>query len=252
MHLRDPICSASHLLTALWAAYAGLVLLRLTPPPLGRRIAVAVFGLSMVLLYLASGIFHGVPFTRADNPEEFRFFQKLDQSAIYVLIAGTNTPCLAILLSGRRARWFLALMWAIAAAGIACQWLLPKPPHAVIVGLCLGMGWLGIVPIGRYYRMVGWRAMNWMWLGAAAYTFGAICELTEWPVIATTPLRFGFHEVMHLCDTAGSMAFFVFILRHVVDYSPARGRITRERDSASSSSIRPGSAVPTSRFPVRP
>src|SRR5258708_33627407 len=119
MELRDPISSASHLLTALWAAYATLILIRLAPPTAGRKVAVAVFGLSMVLLYLASGTFHGVPFTRTENPDEFRFFQKLDQSAIYVLIAGTNTPCLAILLGGRRARWFLGLMWLLAAVGIA-------------------------------------------------------------------------------------------------------------------------------------
>jgi hemolysin III len=218
MTLRDPISSVSHLLTALWAAYATLILLRLASP--GRRWPVAVFGLSMVALYFASGTFHGVPFTRTANPDEFRFFQKLDQSAIYLLIAGTNTPCLAILLGGRRARWFLGLMWFIAAAGIACLWFLPKPPYAVIVGLCLGMGWLGIVPIVHYYRAVGWRAMNWMWLGAIAYTAGAVCELAEWPVVTLSPIRFAYHEVMHLCDIAGTAAFFVFISRYVIGFVP--------------------------------
>src|SRR5437763_8073412 len=117
MELRDPICASSHLITAVWAAYATFILLRITPPLAGRKLAVAVFGLSMVTLYLASGTFHAVPFTRAENPDEFRFFQKLDQSAIYILIAGTNTPCLAILLGGRHARWFLGLLWLLAATG---------------------------------------------------------------------------------------------------------------------------------------
>src|SRR5690242_17930902 len=124
MELRDPISSLTHLVTAVWAVYATLVLVRLTPDRPGRRLAVAVFGLSMVLLYAASGTFHGLPYTRAANPEEFRFFQKLDQSAIYLLIAGTNTPFIAVLLTGRRARVFLGLMWGLAAAGIACLWLL--------------------------------------------------------------------------------------------------------------------------------
>lgn len=218
MELRDPIASASHLLTAAWAAYATLILLRLAPP--GRKLPVAVFGLSMVLLYLASGTFHGVPFTRTENPDEFRFFQKIDQSAIYILIAGTNTPCLAILLGGRRAKWFLGLMWALAAAGIACLWLLPKPPHALMVGLYLGMGWLGVLPVVHYYRKLGWRAMNWLWLGAALYTIGAVCELAEWPVISTGAVRFGFHEILHLCDAAGSVAFFLFVTRSVLTYQP--------------------------------
>lgn len=218
MELRDPISSASHLLTAAWAAYATLILLRLAAP--GRRLPVAVFGLSMVFLYLASGTFHGVPFTRADNPDEFRFFQKIDQSAIYILIAGTNTPCLAILLGGRRAMWFLGLMWTLAAAGIACLWFLPKPPHALMVGLYLGMGWLGVLPVLHYYRKLGWRAMNWMWLGAGLYTVGAICELAEWPMISSGPVRFGSHEVLHLFDAAASVAFFMFVSRSVLTYRP--------------------------------
>lgn len=220
MLLRDPVSSASHLLTAIWAAYATLILIRLTPGNFGRRVAVAVFGLSMVLVYLASGTFHAVPYTRAANPDEFRFFQKLDQSAIYLFIAGTNTPCLAILLGGRRAKLFLGLMWLLAAAGVACLWLLPKAPHEVIVGLYLGMGWLGVLPVGAYYRAVGWRPLNWVWLGAACYTLGAVCELTEWPVISTWPVRFAYHEILHLCDMAGSLAFFLFIGRHVVPYEP--------------------------------
>src|SRR5262245_42021234 len=129
--LRDPIASASHLLTAVWAAYATLIMLRLAAP--GRKLPIAIFGFSMVLLYAASGTFHGVPYTKLDNPDEFRFFQKIDQSAIYLLIAGTNTPCLAILLGGRRAKWFLAMMWTLAFTGIGCLWLLPKAPHTLTV-----------------------------------------------------------------------------------------------------------------------
>lgn len=230
MELRDPIASISHLLTAAWAAYATLILLRLAPP--GRRLPVAIFGLSMVGLYLASGTFHGVPFTRTEHPDEFRFFQKIDQSAIFLFIAGTNTPCLAILLGGRRAKWFLGLMWTLAAAGVAFLWLLPKPPHALLVGLYLGMGWLGLVPIFHYYRKLGWRAINWMWLGAAFYTIGAICELAEWPMISSGAIRFGYHEILHLCDTAGSMAFFLFISRCVLGYQPPIAEPDRSRIAA--------------------
>jgi len=220
MLLRDPIASASHLLTALWAAYATIILLRITAP--SRRLPVAIFGLSMVMLYAASGTFHGVPFTRLENPDEFRFFQRVDQSAIYILIVGTNTPCLAILLGGRRAKWFLGIMWSLALTGVACLWLLPKAPHEVMVALYLSIGWLGLVPIAQYYRKLGWRAMNWLWLGAAFYTLGAVCELAEWPMLSPPPLRFGYHEILHLCDSAGSVAFFVFISRHVIGYQPGR------------------------------
>jgi hemolysin III len=229
MELRDPISSASHLLTAVWAAYATLVLIRITPGKSTHRLAVAVFGLSMVLLYLASGTFHGVPYTRTSHPAEFAFFQKLDQSAIFLLIAGTNTPCLVILLGGAWGRRLLRAMWLFAAAGIACLWLLPKAPHTAVVAIYMAMGWFGFLPFVHYYRLIGWRAMNWVLLGAGAYSLGAICELLEWPVISDYPVRFGFHEILHLCDIAGSLAFFVFITRYVVPFRPATEEQSEEQ-----------------------
>jgi hemolysin III len=218
VELRDPVCSASHLMTAAWAAYATLVLLRLTPREPARRQAVAVFGASTVLLYLASGAFHGVPYTRDTHPAEFRFFQTLDQSAILLLIAGTNTPPLVILLGGGWARWLLRVMWGLAAAGVAGLWLLPAAPHPALVAICLGMGWLGMLPLVRYYRAVGWRAMNWVWAGAGLYTAGALCELTGWPAVGEWPVRVGPHEVFHLLSAAASVAFFLFVARYVACY----------------------------------
>ena len=215
MDLRDPFSSASHLVTAVWAVYATLILLRLTRGGRDRKAAVAVYGLSMVVLYLASGTFHALYY---DSPEQRRFFQRIDQSAVFLLIAGTNTPMLVMLLCGWWRRWFLRLMWGLAAVAIGCLWLLPKTPHEVLVCLCLGMGWLGALPLAHYYRAVGRRAMTWVWVGALAYTLGALCELAQWPVIATWPVRVGFHEVFHLCDTAGSMSFFLFVCRYVIAY----------------------------------
>jgi len=207
--LRDPVSSASHLATAVWAVFATLLMLRLTAPGGGRRAAVLVYGLSMVLLFLASGTFHGLSYSR--------LFQKIDQSAVYILIAGTNTPLLIILLRGLWRRWFLVLVWAFALAGVASLWLLPKPPHELVVGLYVGLGYLGTIPIFHYYRAVGWRAMNWVWIGAAFYTLGAVCELTRWPVII--PGLVQAHEVLHICDSAASLMFFLFIFRYVIPFS---------------------------------
>jgi hemolysin III len=223
MGLRDPFCCTSHFLVAVWAGFALLLLLKRTGASPSRRLAAAVFGSSMVFLYLTSSLFHGLPFTAAHNRSEFRFFQRLDQSAIYILIAGTNTPVQTTLLDGRWRKWCLIGMWTLAGIGVTCLWLLPKAPHAVIVANCLAMGWLGLLPVRRYYRAVGWRAMNWIWAGCALYTIGAICELMEWPVISESPVRIGFHETFHVITAAASVAFFFFILRFVVPYQrPAR------------------------------
>ncbi len=214
LELRDPVSSASHLATALWAVFATILMVRLTVPGNGRRTAVLIYGLSMIVLFLASGTFHGVKNT---TPDELRFYQKLDQSAVYILIAGTNTPLLTILLQGRWRRTFLCLVWAFALTGVCSLWLLPKPPHPLVVSLYLGLGYLGTIPIFHYYRAVGWRAMNWLWIGAGFYTLGAICELTQWPTIV--PGWVQSHEVLHLCDSAASVAFFLFIIRYVIPYT---------------------------------
>jgi hemolysin III len=218
MDLRDPISSASHLITAVWAVFATLVMWRMSGGRPGRRGPLVVYGVSMVLLYLASGTFHGLHYS---TPEQRRVFQQLDQSAVYVLIAGTATPILSILLTGPWRKWFLRMIWALAFAGVACMWLLPKAPHELMVGLYLGLGWLTILPIPLLYKAVGWRAMNWIWVGAALFSAGAICELTKWPIISISP-RIGFHEVLHLCDSAGSLAFFLFVIRYVIPYQPRR------------------------------
>jgi len=222
LELRDPVSSASHLATALWAVFATLMMLRITPRERGRRIAVMIYGTSMVLLFLASGLFHGLYY---DTPEERRFFQKLDQSAVYLLIAGTNTPPIAVLLGAGWRKWCLRMVWGSALLGVACQWLLPKPPHALVVGLYLGLGWFGMVPGWHYYRALGLRALNWVWVGAGCYTLGAVCELTQWPVII--PGWIQAHEVLHIFDSAGTIAFFLFIVRYVIRHG------VREKDSFS-------------------
>lgn len=222
MDLRDPVSAASHLLAAAWATYAALILVRLTRPGSGRRTAVGVFGGSMVLLYLASGVYHAVPFSAAYRPAELRLLQTIDRSAVFLLIAGTNTPVMVMLLDGRWRRWCLAGMWGLAAAGVATLWTLPQPPFGLAVGVYVGMGWLGGVPLARYARAVGWRGMGWAATGGLLYTAGAACDLGGWPALAVEPVRVGPHEVFHLATVGGSVCFYVFIARHVLPYTPPR------------------------------
>ena len=85
--------------------------------------------------------------------------------------------------------------------------------------LYLSLGWLCVLPTAQFTRAVGWRAMNWVWAGAGFYSLGAVCELAHWPVIV--PGWVQWHEVLHFCDTAGSLCLFLFVVRHVIPYRPA-------------------------------
>ncbi|QJW99800.1 PAQR family membrane homeostasis protein TrhA [Frigoriglobus tundricola] len=225
--LRDPVSSASHLLTAGWAVFATLVMLRLTVNRPGRRLPVLIYGASMVLLFLASGTYHGLHY---ETLEQRRLFQRLDKTAVYLMIAGTYTPIVSILLTGACRVRILTMIWLIAVGGVACLWLLPEDPktataaHAAVVGMYLGLGWVGILPLPLYYRAVGWRAMNYVWVGAALYSIGAICELTEWPVLVRAGdwpgYYVGYHEVLHLTHAAASIVFFLFVVRYVIPFRP--------------------------------
>jgi hemolysin III len=112
--------------------------------------------------------------------------------------------------------WFLRLIWGLALLGFLTMWLFPKPPHALNISFFIALGWLGVGPVVHYYRAVGWRAMNWVWLGAILYTLGAVCELTKWPVVI--PGYVQAHEVMHVFHSAAALAFFIFGMRYVLPY----------------------------------
>ena len=153
LELCDPVSSGSHYLTSFCAIFATVILRRLTTGGPFRRLSVTIFGLTMILLYAASGTFHAI---------RLPIWQKIDQSAVYAFIAGSYTPMMVILLRGRFRQVLLISMWTLAALGVACLWLFPKPPHSAMVGFYIGMGWLGLMGSVHYFRATGLRGMKWV------------------------------------------------------------------------------------------
>jgi hemolysin III len=220
--LRDPVSSATHFAACLFALFATTLLWRLARPR-GRRTqaAVAVFGLSMVILYAASATYHAVRLP----PDRLHFYQLLDHSAIYLLIAGTYTPAFYCLLPDRLyRRLFVAGIWLIAAAGIACKWAIPEGPYWLTVGLYLGMGWVGVLTVMEMLRAIGVRGLAWGLWGGLSYTLGGLADLFQWPRVL--PGLFGAHELFHLFAMGGTFCHFVFMVRHVI---PFRRRATRPK-----------------------
>ena len=120
-------------------------------------------------------------------------------------------------------------MWGLAGAGVVSLWALPRPPFALTFALYVGMGWLGVLPLARYVRAVGWRGMKWAAAGGVLYTAGAACDLVKWPALVAEPVVVGPHEVFHAATVAGSVTFYVFVARYVKSVSqschqPVEGR----------------------------
>ena len=210
---RNPVSASTHLLWCLLAVYITGLLWRLSRGDRIRQLSTGAFGLSMVLLYGASGAYHAVP---GEDLLLVKYLRLLDHSAIYVLIAGTYTPVFAVLLRGRLRIILLSLVWGLAAVGIAAKWLLPWPPYELTVALYIAMGWIVLIPIWQLIRAVGVHGMLWALLGGLLYTFGGVCDAACWPVLL--PGVIGYHEVLHLLDMGGTLVHVFFVFRYVLPF----------------------------------
>jgi hemolysin III len=215
MDFHDAVSSASHLVTAAWAAFATLILVRLTRGHGVGRWAIGFYGLSMVLLYTASGLFHGWHY---ESPDERLLFQKLDKSAVFLLIAGTYVPVVVYLLSRRWRRWTFAALAGMAVFGIGSLWLAPDLPHEELVGVYVLMGLSGLLPIRQYAAVAGWANFKWVVRVVAPYFAGAVVEVAQRPVVL--PGWLGPHELMHFATAAGSLAYFAFLVQFLTRRPP--------------------------------
>jgi hemolysin III len=208
MRIREPFNAGSHLVGLLLAA-AGTWLLLRSADTQTQLLAFAVYGATLILLYAASTVYHGLPLGETG----LRRLRTLDHIAIYFLIAGTFTPVAMITLHDSGGPALLATSWAIAAVGIPfkIRWL--DAPVWISTGTYLGMGYLALVAVVPLTRAVGPGGVAWLVAGGIAYTIGAVIYARERPDFL--PGRFGHHGLWHLLVLAGSACHFAFIALHV-------------------------------------
>jgi hemolysin III len=214
MDFHDFVSAVSHLGMAAWCLFVGLFLVRQSSHhPRSHRGSIALYALSAVTLYLFSGLYHGIAHTSAETR---RVWQLLDQTAIFWLIVGSNLPIAVYLLTPRWRNSILGGMILFAALGTACLWLLPKPPHELLVASYVGLGIVSLIPLREYSRIVGWRGMCWIGWLAFWYLLGAACEGLKWPTLL--PGVVGPHELLHICDMLGTVCHVVFLVRFVLPH----------------------------------
>jgi hemolysin III len=184
------------------AALAILVALAALDGGAGALVAAAIYGTTLILAYTSSTLYHGVRQRRAK-----RVFLTFDHCAIFLLIAGTYTP-VTLLALPKPLGWILcAVLWTLAAGGIALRLWLGKLSK-LLIPLFLAMGWLGFAWSGTVFDSIG--AGGW-WLllaGGIAYTGGLA-------FYAWRRLPFN-HALWHLCVLAGSACHFFAVIDHVL------------------------------------
>lgn len=207
--VREPFCGWSHLCGAVLSFVGLLVLLSLSQGKPWHLAGFVVYGVSLVVLYAASTLYHSLPAT-ARRVERLLIF---DQVAIYLLIAGTYTPLCLIPLRGPLGWSLLGVIWGIALVGVTLRIGWRGAPVWLPVVLYLVMGWLCVAAYQPLAQSLPLQALYWLLAGGIIYTVGAVIFVAQRPRL--WPGTFSSHELWHLFVLAGSACHFVVMLRFV-------------------------------------
>jgi hemolysin III len=208
--LRDPFSSLSHLAGAA-AALIGLVALLVdhAKNPVWT-ISIVIYGLSLFLMFFASGIYHAV----VSGPRVIQILRKMDHSAIYLLIAGTYTPFCMNAFNGFWKWGFLAVIWGLAVCGILVKIFFIHSPRWITAGVYVVMGWLSAFAVHEMLSTLPVVSIVWLVTGGLIYTLGAVVYTTR--RMNFYPGTFGFHEVWHIFVILAAAAHFIAVANIVL------------------------------------
>jgi hemolysin III len=207
--IKDPFPALSHWAGVLLAA-GGLVLLIAKAD--GRPwhvVGFAVYGASLVLLYLASALNHSIHC----SPRAAARLETFDYAAIFLLIAGTYTPLCLVNLRGPWGWGLLTAVWALASFGIASL-LLWNGRSRVRVVTYVVMGWTALAGAVEIVRVLPGGAVAWLVAGGVIYSLGAVIYVADRPHLWRN--RFAAHDLWHCMVLAGSACHYVVMLKYVL------------------------------------
>lgn len=207
--LREPVNGLTHFFAALVALVGLIVLLVVGWDGAGKVISLAIYGISLVLLFSASATYHMV----SARPKVVEVLRKFDHAAIFLLIAGTYTPICFNMFSGFWKWGILGIVWAFALVGISVKIFFIKGPRWLSATIYLVMGWLCIIAIQQMLTQLPAGALIWLLVGGIAFTLGAIVYATK--AFNFIPGKFGFHEVWHIFVIVGALAQFIAIAFYI-------------------------------------
>jgi hemolysin III len=201
--MQNPVRGVLHG-TAAVVSVVGLVLLAMLPVSPGVKVALIVYGVSLIGLFATSSLYHCVPW----SPEWKSRFQQLDHTLIYVLVAGTCTPLLVAVLDGLWVWVGLLFIWGLAAVGAVREfWPRTRRRWSVTVQMLLGTLTLGPVLLMLSTMQLG--PMIFTIIGSVLYLVGLALFVQGRPILS--PRIFSHHEVFHVFVVAAAVAHFLAV-----------------------------------------
>ncbi|BAX51458.1 hemolysin III family protein [Photobacterium damselae subsp. piscicida] len=165
-------------------------------------VSLSIYGGSMILLYLASTLYHAIPFERAK-----RALKTFDHCAIFLLIAGTYTPFLLISLRTPLAITLMVIIWLLALMGIAAKIVFVYRFKKLSLITYLTMGWLSLIVIYQLAMALSTGGLVLLALGGLIYSIGVVFYVNK-----RIPYN---HAIWHLFVLGGSICHFCAIYFYV-------------------------------------
>ncbi|GKX61001.1 PAQR family membrane homeostasis protein TrhA [Leminorella grimontii] len=162
----------------------------------------SLYGGSIILLFLASTLYHAVP-----NQAAKRRLKVFDHCAIYLLIAGTYTPFLLVGLNSSLSRGLMVVIWSLALIGVIFKLAFTHRFKVVSLVTYLGMGWLSLVVIYQMVTTLSAGAVSLLAVGGIVYTLGVIFYVNK-----RIPFN---HAIWHGFVLGGSVCHFLAIYLYI-------------------------------------
>ena len=179
-----------------------LVVLAVSNGDIYQIVSFSIFGSTLVLLYLASTLYHGF-----QNPRLKQIFKIFDHAAIYLLIAGTYTPFLLLALRGTTGWTLLVIVWGIALVGVIYKIFFIKRFHVLSVISYILLSWLCVFVFNQMLATIPIGGIIWLVVGGLFYMVGIIFyALQKIPYM---------HVVWHFFVLAGSICHYFAVLLYL-------------------------------------
>lgn len=211
--IREPMNSFTHFIGMILSAVAFILMFNkalATGRDAAGLTSIIIFGVSLLLLYSASTVYHAV----VASPLAIAWLRKVDHAMIFVLIAGTYTPFCLIALKDSIGYPLLIVIWSIAISGILFKLVWFKCPRFISTALYIGMGWLIVFAFGPLTTYVPRTGVILLIAGGIIYTLGGVIYALKPAFLESKYL--GFHEIFHLFILAGSFAHVLAIYNYVL------------------------------------
>lgn len=205
MYYGEKFNALTHLVGAVLAVAGsiGLIVLALWDGNPWKVAGVAIYGITLVLLYSFSTLYHSL------RGRAKAILRELDHQSIYLLIAGTYTPFCLVTLRGSWGWTLLGVVWGLALLGIL-QELRPKSGSRIwSLVIYIMMGWVALAALIPLMRALGMTGFIWLAVGGLFYTVGVVFY------VLGTRLAHS-HGIWHLFVMAGSVVHYFVVLHYVL------------------------------------